>query len=63
MISSQILKLLEKISQQLETISVSQEEIKQQILSLNGELNDFQEYTLKNLEGKLQQIWEEKYLN
>lgn len=63
MISSQILKLLEKISQQLETISVSQEEIKQQILSLNCELNDFQEYTLKNLEGKLQQIWAEKYLN
>lgn len=63
MISSQILKLLEKISQQLESLSVSQEEIKQQILNLNGELNNFQEYTLKNLEGKLQQIWAEKYLN
>ena len=47
MIQNQILKLLQKISAQLDDISSTQGEIREEILLLHGELLRFQEFTTK----------------
>lgn len=53
MIEKQIIKLLKKISVQLEDISAVQEKIRAEILRLHEELGEFHASTLKNLEDSL----------
>ncbi|MDO8520179.1 MAG: hypothetical protein Q7T11_08475 [Deltaproteobacteria bacterium] len=53
MIQQEILKLLQKISAQLDDISTAQGEIKDEIFLLHREFLRFQEHTLKNLESSL----------
>lgn len=53
MLETEIIKLLNKISKQLEEIALSQSEIKSDVKTLYGELREFQEYTLKFLEDKI----------
>ena len=49
MLEKEILKLLQKISKQLETISSTQANIEDEISRLNKEVTTFQHITLRNL--------------
>lgn len=56
MLEQEIIKLLKKISAQLDGVAKTQESIRKEIRLLHEELADFEEYTLKSLEARLDQI-------
>ncbi len=55
MLEKEILKVLNRVSLQLETISQVQNEIKEEITSLYKHLLELREHTLKNLEERFPQ--------
>lgn len=63
MLEQEIVKLLSKISQQLEEVSANQAEIKKEILNLHIELATFEEMTLQSLQDRLSQMSPAEMMN
>lgn len=58
MVEKLIVKLLKRISEQLEGVSAAQTEIRQELRVLQKELAKFEEFALRNLEEKAAVSWD-----
>jgi hypothetical protein len=63
MLEKEILKLLRRISRQLEEIAATQEGIRAEMIELHSEFAEFQQQTLKNLEESYAKIGFDPVLN
>lgn len=63
MLALQILKMLQKISRQLEEVATAQQEIKEEILLLHEEFAEFQANTLRRLEEQVIRAGADRILN
>lgn len=63
MVEKLIIKLLKRISEQLEAIAAAQGEIRREILALRNELSKFEDDALKNIEERVATLSHRNFLN